>query len=194
MRASGNTIARWSFAWGRCRRPSGRFCSAMTPTQNPLIGVPPAYGYYYKPVTFLGLVGAQVDATAGKFDARAQFVNSSPANRRSIFDNDQYGNWAGGRGLHHSPGISRRRVGLLRSVSGSPISLLLSGRGESHSLAGERVRAGRRMGLGPLERLGRVAAFQDGLPRDSQFHAAHGIRRGAAELTPRWYAAARIGY
>ncbi len=81
---------------GQMSSAFGAFLQRYDSMENPLIGIPPAYGYYYNPVTFLGLVGAQMDATAGKFDARAQFVNSSPANRRSIFESDQYGNWAGG--------------------------------------------------------------------------------------------------
>lgn len=83
---------------GQLSSAFGAFLQRYDPADNPLIGVPSAYGYYYKPVTFQGLVGTQVDSTAGKLDARAQFVNSSPANRRSIFENDQYGNWAGGLG------------------------------------------------------------------------------------------------
>lgn len=66
---------------------------------NPLVTAPPSYGYYKAGVTLDGLTGAQVDATWGRFDARGQFVNSSPANRRSVFDRDQYGNWAGGAGI-----------------------------------------------------------------------------------------------
>jgi hypothetical protein len=53
--------------------------------------------------------GVQVDATAGKWDARLQFANSSPANPRSIFDKDQYGNWAAGVGYSVFQGL---RVGL----------------------------------------------------------------------------------
>ena len=86
---------------GNSRRPryprrSALFCSVAIPPTISHRNFRPAYGYYYQPVTFLGLVGAQVDATAGKLDARAQFVNSSPANRRTIFESDQRGNWAGG--------------------------------------------------------------------------------------------------
>ncbi len=83
---------------GQLSSAFGAFLERYDSADNPLIGVPSAYGYYYKPVTFLGLTGAQVDVTAGKLDGRAQFVNSSPANRRSVFDHDQYGNWAGGLG------------------------------------------------------------------------------------------------
>src|SRR5579872_1734267 len=93
---------------GQLSSAFGAFLQRYDSADNPLVGVPWAYGYYYKPVTFEGLVGAQVDATIGKLDARAQFVNSSPANRRTIFEGDQYGNWAGGLGYTIRQGL---RVG-----------------------------------------------------------------------------------
>jgi len=49
---------------GQMSSAFGAFLQRYDSMQNPLIGIPPAYGYYYKPVTFVGLVGAQVDATA----------------------------------------------------------------------------------------------------------------------------------
>lgn len=76
----------------------GSFALRYDETNNPLVDIPPGYGYYYAPVSFVGVAGAQVDASRGKFDARAQFANSSPANPRSLFAKDQYGNWAGGAG------------------------------------------------------------------------------------------------
>jgi hypothetical protein len=71
--------------------------------------MPPQYGYYYAPVSTSGLPGAQIDATRGKWDARLQFANSSPANPRSLFAHDQYGNWAGGAGYTIRQGF---RVGV----------------------------------------------------------------------------------
>jgi hypothetical protein len=76
----------------------GGFVLRYDETNNPLVDVPPAYGYYYSPISFLGVAGAQVDGSRGKFDGRVQFANSSPANPRSLFAKDQYGNWAGGAG------------------------------------------------------------------------------------------------
>src|SRR5260370_9395975 len=66
---------------------------------------PMSYGYHGGGLSTLGLAGAQGDITLGKLDARAQFVNSSPANRRSIFDRDQYGSWAGGLGYTPKQGF-----------------------------------------------------------------------------------------
>ncbi len=56
-----------------------------------------------------GLPGAQIDVTRGKVDGRLQFANSSPANPRSLFAHDQYGNWAGGAGYTIRQGF---RVGV----------------------------------------------------------------------------------
>jgi hypothetical protein len=76
----------------------GSFSLRYDDAVNPLIDAPLQYGYYYESISTLGLAGAQVDATLGKADFRAQFTTSSPANRRSIFDSDQYANWTAGAG------------------------------------------------------------------------------------------------
>jgi hypothetical protein len=87
----------------------GSFLLRYDEAENPLVDLPIEYGYYYAPVSILGLAGAQVDATRGKWDGRIQFANSSPANPRSIFASDQYGNWAGGGGYTIRQGL---RVGV----------------------------------------------------------------------------------
>ena len=56
----------------------GSFLLRYDDAVNPLIDMPPQYGYYYAPVTTAGLPGAQIDVTRGKIDARLQFANSSP--------------------------------------------------------------------------------------------------------------------
>jgi hypothetical protein len=86
----------------------GSFLLRYDDADNPLVDMPPQYGYYYRPVSFLGVAGAQLDVTRNKWDARLQFANSSPVNPRSIFDHDQYGNWAGGAGYTIRQGL---RVG-----------------------------------------------------------------------------------
>lgn len=77
----------------------GSFMLRYNDADNPLIDVPPQYGYYYSPVSLYGLPGAQIDVARGKIDGRLQFANSSPANPRGLFAHDQYGNWAGGVGV-----------------------------------------------------------------------------------------------
>jgi hypothetical protein len=94
---------------GQLSSAFGSFLLRYDDADNALIDLPPSYGYYYAPVSMLGVAGAQVDATRGRFDGRLQFANSSPANPRSIFARDQYGNWAGGGGFTIRQGL---RVGV----------------------------------------------------------------------------------
>jgi len=87
----------------------GSFLLRYDDADNPLVDMPLEYGYYYAAVSTLGLAGGQIDATRGKWDGRVQFGNSSPANPRSLFQHDQYGNWAGGAGYTIRQGF---RVGV----------------------------------------------------------------------------------
>jgi hypothetical protein len=87
----------------------GSFLLRYDDADNPLVDMPPQYGYYYSPISTAGLPGAQIDVTRWKWDARLQFANSSPANPRSLFAHDQYGNWAGGAGYTIRQGF---RVGV----------------------------------------------------------------------------------
>lgn len=83
----------------------GSFLLRYDDTDNALVDLPPEYGYYYAPVSFLPVAGAQIDATCGKWDGRLQFASSSPANPRSVFGRDQYGNWAAGAGYTIRQGL-----------------------------------------------------------------------------------------
>jgi hypothetical protein len=94
---------------GQMSTAFGSFVLRYDDADNALVDLPIEYGYYYAPVSILGVAGAQVDTTYGKWDARLQFANSSPSNPRSIFDHDQYGNWVGGAGYTIRQGF---RVGV----------------------------------------------------------------------------------
>lgn len=89
-----------SLVWrtGQLSSAFGAFLLRYDDASNALPDMPLAYGYYYKSVTSLGLAGTQIDITAGKFDARAQFANSSPSNRRTLAQSDQYGSYTAGGG------------------------------------------------------------------------------------------------
>jgi hypothetical protein len=94
---------------GQMSSAFGAYLLEYDDARNPLIDLPAGYGYYYAPVSTLGFAGAQIDATVGKLDMRVQSANSSPNNRRSIRDNDQYLNWTGGAGYTIRQGF---RVGI----------------------------------------------------------------------------------
>jgi hypothetical protein len=83
---------------GQLSSAFGSYLLRYDDAENAVLAAPLAYGYYYKPITTYALTGAQIDLTLGNVDLRAQLTNSSPTNRRSMFDSDQYGNWAGGVG------------------------------------------------------------------------------------------------
>ncbi|MEZ5402924.1 MAG: hypothetical protein R2729_24820 [Bryobacteraceae bacterium] len=95
----------FSFKAGQLLPAFGAFLLRYDDMRNPLVDMPLMYGYYYRPVTTLGMPGAQIDVSAGRFDGRVQFTASSPANRRGLGDGDQYGNWAGGVGVTLATGI-----------------------------------------------------------------------------------------
>jgi hypothetical protein len=70
---------------------------------NSLIDVPPGYGSseygaLKYPVTLYGQPGVEVDMNLRRWDARIQFVNSSPGNPRALFAGGQNPNWVAGSG------------------------------------------------------------------------------------------------
>jgi hypothetical protein len=172
----------------------GSFLLRYDDAVNPLIDVPMAYGYYYKPVSIQGLTGAQVDATLGKLDARAQFVNSSPANPRSIFDRDQYGNWAGGVGYTIRQGF---RVGI--SAYRGPYldrnyRYYFRGEARPRDLPGSGYGIDGQWGRGHWNVYGELQRFQMAYRAIRTFNQHTGYIEARRVLHPRWYVAARACY
>lgn len=172
----------------------GSFLLRYDDASNPLIDMPPAYGYYYKSISTRGLAGAQADVTLNKFDLRAQFLNSSPANRRSVFDSEQYGNWVGGAGYTIMQGLRvgvsgyrgpylHRQYGFYfpgeappRSLTGSAVGLDLQFAGGHWNINGEWQRSRMDYRLIPT------------------FHQQSGYLEARRVLHPRWYVAGRAAY
>jgi hypothetical protein len=179
---------------GQLSSAFGAFLQRYDSADNPLIGVPSAYGYYYKPVTFQGLVGAQVDATAGKFDARAQFVNSSPANRRSIFENDQYGNWAGGLGYTIRQGLRVGGSAYYGPYLDRQYPFFFPGEAKPSDLPATGYGLDVEWGSGHWNAWGELQHFQMDYRVIPNFTEHMGYVEVRRTLSPRWYAAARLGY
>jgi hypothetical protein len=179
---------------GQLATAFGSFLLRYDDSVNPLIDVPLSYGYYGKGVSLLGLAGAQVETTLAKLDMRAQFVNSSPANRRSVFDRDQYGNWAGGIGYTIAQGF---RVGV--SAYRGPYLYRSSddyfpGEAKPRDLPGTAYGVDVQWGRGPWNAYGEFQRFQfayHAIPTFKEDTAYGELRR---VLHPRWYVASRVSY
>jgi hypothetical protein len=172
----------------------GSFLLRYDDAVNPLIDIPLTYGYYYEGVSTLSLAGAQADVTLGKFDARLQFTNSSPINPRSVFEHDQYGNWAGGAGVTIKQGF---RIGA--SMYRGPYldrqyPYYFPGEAPPNQLPATAVGVDVSFGHGPWNLYGEWQHFQ------LDYHVIPTLIYQAAyvearrTLSPRWYLATRLSY
>ena len=172
----------------------GSFLLRYDDADNPLVDLPQAYGYYYSPVSSLPVAGAQIDATRGKFDGRAQFANSSPANPRSIFDHDQYGNWAGGGGYTIRQGL---RVGV--SAYRGPYldrqyAYFFPGEANPSTLPAHALGADAQWTHHHWNLQGEFQRFVFPYHAIPIFREDAGYLEVKRALGPRWYAAVRTGY
>ena len=172
----------------------GSFMLRYDDADNPLTDIPIEYGYYYSPVSVLGVAGAQLDATAGKFDARAQFANSSPANPRSPFARDQYGNWAAGAGYTVRQGF---RIGV--SAYRGPYldrKNLFFGPGEANPNKLPATAGGMEINWahGHTSAQGELQRFVMSYDAAPTFRETAGYGELKQVLSPRWYIAERDGF
>lgn len=177
---------------GQLSSAFGSFLLRYDDAVNPLVDMPSSYGYYLAGVTTAGLPGAEVDTTLGKFDARLQFTNSSPANPQSLTSRDQYGDWTAGGGYTIVQGL---RVGA--SMYRGPyldrhFAYFFPGESNPIDLTGSAVGADVEWGHGPLNVNGEWQRVQ------MDYHAIptfiSDTAYGEARLTvrPRWYVATRL--
>lgn len=167
---------------------------------NILVDLPLEYGYYGTPVSPLGVGAVEVDATRGKWDGRAQFANSSPANPQSLFGRDQYGNWAGGGGFtvrqgfrigvsgYRGPFLDRSNDGYV--TAGSYDAAAKPSKWPAHGLGLDVQWARGHWTLqGELQRF--VLPYY---PWTTTHREQAGYAEMKRTLAPRWYIAARGGY
>ncbi len=179
---------------GQLSSAFGSFLLHYDDMANPLIDMPVTYGYYYKPITTLGQAGAQADLTVSRLDLRAQFVNSSPANRRSVFDSDQYGTWAGGAGVTLTQGF---RVGV--SAYRGPYlhrgyAFYRAGEAKPRDLPGSAYGLDVEWARGHWDVTGEWQKFQRAYRAVPFLNQHSGYAEVRRVLHPRWYVAARAGY
>jgi hypothetical protein len=172
----------------------GSFMLRYDDADNALVDLPIGYGYYYSPVSILGVAGAQIDATEGKWDARVQFANSSPANPRSIFAHDQYGNWAGGAGYTIRQGF---RVGV--SAYRGPYldrqyAYFFPGEANPSTLSARAISLDASWVHGHTTAQGEVQNFVMPYTVIPTFRETTGYGEIKRVLSPRWYLAVRSGF
>jgi hypothetical protein len=178
---------------GQLSSAVGAFNLRYDDAENPLIDVPILYGYYGK-ISTAGVAGVETDVTLGKWDARAQFVNSSLMNPRSILDRDQYGNWAGGAGYTIVQGLRVGVSGARGPYLDRQWAYFFPGEANPNQLPGSSVGTDVQFARGHWNMEGEWNWML--MP----YHAIPFFRREGAYLeakrvlSPRWYAAVRDGY
>jgi hypothetical protein len=178
---------------GQLTSAFGAFLPHYDDADNPLTGIPQAYGYY-KPVTALGVAGVQADVTLGRWDGRLQFANSSPANPRSVFDRDQYANWAGGLGYSIRQGLRVGFSGYRGPYLDRHFAFYFPGEAKPRSLPGSGVGAEVEWASGHWNVRGEWQRFVYTYQLIPTFRQAGGYAEVRRVLHPRWFLAARVGY
>ncbi|HET6143963.1 MAG TPA: hypothetical protein VFE02_10665 [Candidatus Acidoferrales bacterium] len=179
---------------GQLSSAFGSFLLRYDDSANPLIDMPKSYGYYQNGVSTDSLAGVEMDNTFGKFDLRNQITNSSPANPRSLAQNDQYVNWTGGAGYTIRQGL---RVGV--SAYRGPyldhqFPYYFPGEWSPNRLPATAVGADMQWGQGHWNINGEWQRFQMDYHAIPTFIEQTGYGEVRVNLSPRWYAATRLTY
>jgi hypothetical protein len=132
--------------------------------------------------------------TLGKWDGRIQFVNSSPANPRSVFDKGQYGNWAGGVGYTIQQGF-RVGVSAYRGPYLTPTDPhFFPGESDPKELPATALGVDAQWAHGHWNLYGEWQRFEFNYHVMPTFREDAGYFEVKRVLNPRWFVAARAGY
>jgi hypothetical protein len=179
---------------GQMSTAFGSFMLRYDDTDNALVDLPIGYGYYYSTVSILGVAGAQIDVTKGKLDARAQFANSSPANPRSLFARDQYGNWAGGAGYTIRQGFRVGVSGYRGPYLDRKSEYFFPGEANPSTLPAHALGFDVNWAHGHTSVQGELQKFVLPYKAIPTFRESTGYGELKRVLNPRWYVAVRGGY
>jgi hypothetical protein len=183
----------FSIRLGEMSSAFGSFLLRYDDSRNPLVDMPVSYGYY-QGVTTLGLMGAEADASIRHFDFRAQFTNSSPASRRSVLANGQFGDWAGGLGYTPVQGV---RIGA--SAYRGPymyhgFRFYLPGEAPLNTLPASGYSLELEAARGHWNFYSELQRFQYAYKVMPTYSANVWYAELKRSLSPRWYAAVRIDH
>jgi hypothetical protein len=179
---------------GQLTSTFGSFLLRYDDADNPLLGMPMQYGYYYAGVSSSGLAGAQIDATHGKWDGRVQFANSSPANPRSIFAKDQYINWEGGIGYTIRQGLRVGVSGYRGPYLDRTDPFYRPGESNPRDLPASAGGVDVEWARGHWNVYGEWQRFAMTYHQIPTFREDAGYVEAKRVLHPRWFVAARAGY
>lgn len=182
------------FRAGQLSTAFGSFLLRYDDTDNPVVDLPMEYGYYYSPVSNLSVAGAQIDVTRGKWDGRVQFANSSPANPRSLFEHDEYGNWAGGAGYTIRQGLRVGVSGYRGPYLDRQYLYFFPGEASPSRLPAHALGLDASWARGHWTVQGEVQKFVMPYTVIPVFREQAGYGELKRVLSPRWYIAGRVGY
>ncbi len=172
----------------------GSFLLRYDDADNSLVDQPMEYGYYYAPVSNLSIAGVQIEGTRGKWDGRGQFANSSPANPRSLFEHDQYGNWAGGAGYTIRQGLRVGISGYRGPYLDRHFKFFFHGEENPSRLPANALGLDVSWARGHWTTLGDLQKFVLPYSLIPVFREQAGYGELKRVLTPRWYVAGRVGF
>jgi hypothetical protein len=179
---------------GQMSTAFGSFPLRYDDAENPLIDLPVGYGYYYAPVSIFGIAGLQIDATRGRWDGRVQFANSSPANPRSLFDHDQYGNWAGGAGYTIRQGFRVGASGYRGPFLDRKYPYYFPGEAKPSELPAHAAGIDVNWAHGHTNAQGEFQKFVMPYKAIPTFRETAGYGEVRQVMSPRWFIAGRYGY
>jgi hypothetical protein len=179
---------------GQLSTAFGSFLLRYDDADNALVDIPIEYGYYDAPVSNLSVAGAQIDGSRGKWDGRVQFANSSPANPRSLFERDKYGNWAGGGGYTIRQGLRVGASAYRGPYLDRQYAYFLPGEANPSALPARALGVDASWARGHWIVLGELQKFVMPYTVIPTFREQAGYAELKKVLNPRWFIAAREGY
>jgi len=179
---------------GQLSTAFGSFLLRYDDAENPVVDLPMEYGYYDAPISNLSVAGAEIDGTRGKWDGRVQIANSSPANPRSLFEHDQYGNWAGGGGYTIRQGLRIGVSGYRGPYLDRKDEDFMPGEVNPSTLPAHALGLDASWSRGHWTVLGELQKFVMPYTVIPVLREQAGYAEFKRVLSPRWYVAGRVGY
>ena len=178
---------------GQLSTAFGSFPLRYDDGSNPLLDIPLSYGYYYKPLSLYGIPGVEFNASLNRLDTRFQLTNSAPSDPQGLLSDSQHPQWAAGGGYTIRQGlrigISAHRGPYLDREDVPPADWSRVAR-----LPATGIGTDIQWARGRWSAAGEWQRFQFNRPDGSKAVGNYEYGEVKLILTPRLYAAARIGF